>query len=423
MENLELFCRSVVIGVKFLKRSYDGQEKQVSPAVRMGGFSEFHAGVVVVAHIAYRESLFFGVVICNVNIPGVVNVCDGIYKFWSEDDTLDDYLDNFARIGDLNSSPSNPDDDADFSVRVPISTLTSNGWGTWPNASNSFVTGCSIKSLWINSLVPVSSTSIINDRTKSCRIICQTHNYNIGTNASPTLLPTYIADYDRDTTWFDLSCTYTDTDNNQPLSSQLTINDGSSTTYTVRSLDHSYMDGSIFDYSAIYGYEHVDSLQYKWDFDDGAGIVSTGWRWAVLEEVGLELNAGWNLVSLSCNNSENASIFGGVVYGYDNLSSNYYPLDTLDPGKGYWIFSAISDTVWINKDLYSYSDTLFPGWNLIGAKNNPITSCAIRTEPPGLNAAFPYGWNGIDYYDADSLFPGYGYWFLSRGHGRIIVGP
>jgi len=371
---------------------------------------------------SYRDSLFFGVVIGNVNVFGIINIYDGIYKFWTEDGD-DDSLNNFRRLGDVTCSPSNPDDDSEFSVRVPISVLTSNGWGIWPNSSRAIGTGCSTMSFWIESIITLAYNPVVTDVTKSSGMICQTHTYNIGTNTIPTLSPTHSADYERDTTWFDLSCTYTDSNDNLPTLRQLTIDDGSSTTYTVGNLDHSYTDGSLFEYSAIYGCEHLDSLRYKWDFDDGAGIVSTGWIYAVLAEVAIELSSGWNLISLLCINPQSASIFGSSAYSYDNSIGSYYMQDSLNPGIGYWILSTSADTVLLNKDLYSYSDTLFPGWNLIGAKNSPIPANIICTEPPGLSSSLPYGWNGVDYYDADSLFPGHGYWFLSSGHGRIIVGP
>jgi len=138
-------------------------------------------------------------------------------------------------------------------------------------------------------------------------------------------------------------------------------------------------------------------------------------------DVRIYLNRGWNLLSVPTSEPQPWTVFGNVPYGYDPSTSDYFTADSLHPGKGYFILSMDDDTVELSRGLDNYSDTLFPGWNLIGAVDHAISRHNITTTPSGLGIAPIFGWNGMDYFDTDSLKPGYGYWFLSSGHGRFNV--
>ncbi len=286
----------------------------------------------------YRDSLFFAVLVCNVNLL-VVSASDGLYKFWAEDGD-DDPLNNYERIGSVTFTPSDPGDDTDFSVKFPISMLTSNGWGSWPNSSRTVGTGCATLTAWLSGTDP---QFVINDVTKSSGVVFNTHNYTIGTNAAPTLAPSHLVTTNRDTSWIDLSCTYTDANGNLPTQRQLTIDRGTPSTTTIGSLDHGYADGSVFTHSATYRCDFIDSLKYKWDFNDGAGVVSTGWRYAVVpSEIGLQLTgASWTVGSdlgsldtvqmseanvITITNTGNCSFNLGLQV--DSLP-NYWQLDTV----------------------------------------------------------------------------------------------
>ncbi|HHS49685.1 MAG TPA: hypothetical protein ENN07_01030 [candidate division Zixibacteria bacterium] len=218
-----------------------------------------------------RDSLFFAVVIGHMNPAGlgIINVWDGLYKFWADGD---EPLESYERISDLNFSP-NPDGSTDISVRVPISTLTANGWGSWPTESRAIGTGAATITAWLSGFDP---EFVITDVTKATGLICQSHQYTIGTNTAPTLTANHSIDYNRDTTWVDLSCEYTDADGNLPTVRTLTI-EGESP-ITVGTPDHDYAGGSLFEHMLTYRCDFFDTLKYKWDFDDGAGPVSTGWQ-------------------------------------------------------------------------------------------------------------------------------------------------
>jgi len=137
----------------------------------------------------------------------------------------------------------------------------------------------------------------------------------------------------------------------------------------------------------------------------------------------VEINRGWNLFSIPSITSEPTSTFGTSVFGYDATIPDYYTPDSLLNGDGYWALGLSSDSIEVPGNLPSFSDTLYRGWNLIGAIRYPIPISRIATEPAGLGMSPPYGWDGMDYFLADSLYPGKGYWFLSSGNGRITVGP
>ncbi len=294
----------------------------------------------------YRDSLFFCAILTDIDVLGIIDVDDGIYKFWSEDETPINYFDNYEQIAELDCSPTNPDDDDDFTIRVPITLLTSNGWGAWPNESHAFGTGCATVGLWIiNALPPYSVDNfeyVITDITKTSGVICQTNEYTIGTNSAPTLDASSIVDYNRDTTWIDLSCEYTDSDDNLPTSRQITIDDGTPATYTIGTPDHSYDDGSNFTHSEVFRCEYIDSLKYKWDFNDGAGVVSTGWKYAVVPtEIGIQVTGGAWTVGGDLGSMDTIEMTAGDVITVVNTGN--CPLDfglQADSLPNYWQLSS-----------------------------------------------------------------------------------
>ncbi len=141
------------------------------------------------------------------------------------------------------------------------------------------------------------------------------------------------------------------------------------------------------------------------------------------EDVEIDFSRGWNLVSVPTVEPQHSSIFSTSAFGYDPSMLEYFTADSLHPGKGYFVLSMDTDTVELPRTLHSYSDTLHRGWNLIGAVNIPLPASSIETDPPGLIIPPLFGWDGADYFIADTLYPGRGYWLLSSENGRIEVGP
>jgi len=163
----------------------------------------------------------------------------------------------------------------------------------------------------------------------------------------------------------------------------------------------------------------TESYVFALDGYDGLFIFDN----SGIDTFDMQLYRGWNLVSIPSTSPENASSFGTSVFGYDNTAADYFAPDSMFGKKGYWALGMATDTVAVGNDMAFYEDTLYRGWNLIGSVCHPISYSHISTEPPGLGMSQPYGWNGMDYFAADTLYPGNGYWFLSSGNGRITVGP
>ena len=138
----------------------------------------------------------------------------------------------------------------------------------------------------------------------------------------------------------------------------------------------------------------------------------------------LSLSPGWNLVSYPDSFGGATSFFGASdAYAWNNPAADYAIVTDMEAGIGYWVLNTSPYTVMLAKHLPDFTDSVFIGWNLIGAADHAVSTSDIVIIPPGLGLSPPYGWNGTDYFYADSLYPGHGYWFLSSGNGRIIVGP
>ncbi len=241
----------------------------------------------------FRDSLFYAVVIADMNLL-VVNIQDGLYKFWKPGPDDDDPLDNYTRLGAVTFS-SGPNGSSSFTVRVPISLLTNDDWGVWPNQSRAIGTGCATVTAWLSGLTDFQYQ--IMDVTRAAGMYCYTNNYTIGTNTAPTLAPAVSSSFNRDSVWVDFSCNYTDANNNLPTVKQLEVNNGSVTTYYPGSSDHRYVDGSNFTQSVLYRCAWVDTIQYRWTFNDGAGAVNTGWlKHAMPDEIDLILSrSSWTV--------------------------------------------------------------------------------------------------------------------------------
>jgi len=254
----------------------------------------------------FRDSLFYAVVIADANLL-IINIQDGLYKFWKPGPDDDDPLDNYTRLGPVTFS-SGPDGSSEFSIRVPISLLTADDWGSWPNEANAIGTGCATVSAWLEGLDSVAYQ--ITDVTQAAGLYCFTENYSIGTNSAPSLVPAISSLFNRDTVWTSFSCEYTDANNNLPTSVQLEVNNGSTTAYYPGTPDHRYDDGSTFAYNAQYRCAWVDTIEYRWTFNDGAGAVNTGWlKHAMPDEIDLILSGTtWDISGDSLTPLETVSM-------------------------------------------------------------------------------------------------------------------
>jgi hypothetical protein len=135
---------------------------------------------------------------------------------------------------------------------------------------------------------------------------------------------------------------------------------------------------------------------------------------------------GWNLLSLPAkvtNGNKSylfpSSVTSAFVY---NPQSGYTAEDTLENGKGFWLKFAEADSIQVDGSA-SFKDSIGvqTGWNLLGSIAVPIAASDIRTVPEGIISSQFYGYvPGGGYQQADTLYPGFGYWIKVNQDGAII---
>ena len=310
----------------------------------------------------FRDSLFYAVVIADANLL-VINIQDGLYKFWKPGPDDDDPLDNYERLSDLTFS-SGPDGSSGFSVRVPIDSLTSDDWGSWPNATEGIGTGCATVSAWL------AGTEVeyqITDVTQASGMYCYTQDYTIGTNTAPNLLAALSYELSRDSLWVDFNCEYSDADNNLPTVRRLEVDTGAVATYPVGTPDHIYSDGAEFEHELLYRCYWTDTLLYRWVFNDGSGDVTTPWtQWAFPDEISLVLSTtSWDLRgpdSLTANETVTMSDADGILITNIGNVPVDFGIAVSDPPPG-WVLDDHQNwdttTVWAHFD----DNTTVPAFN------------------------------------------------------------
>ncbi len=134
-------------------------------------------------------------------------------------------------------------------------------------------------------------------------------------------------------------------------------------------------------------------------------------------------SAGWNIVSLPVltPDASATTLFGGALtpaYGYTNA---YFPEDTLENGRGYWVkfnpdepivyggFTVLRDTVDVEE-----------GWNLVGSVSVPIVASTVASIPASSIETPFYEYDG-GYTVATNLQPGLGYWVKSSQTAKIVL--
>ena len=124
---------------------------------------------------------------------------------------------------------------------------------------------------------------------------------------------------------------------------------------------------------------------------------------------------GWNLISLPVV-TENVYSFPSL-FAYDG---GYVKVDSMSLGKGYWAKpSRCAD--FIGSELLVDTINVTAKWNIIGTLAVPLAASNVQSIPDGNIISSVYGYNGISYFEADTLYPGKGYWVKVREEGKIIL--
>ncbi|MDN7025303.1 hypothetical protein FGU65_10430 [Methanoculleus sp. FWC-SCC1] len=158
------------------------------------------------------------------------------------------------------------------------------------------------------------------------------------------------------------------------------------------------------------------------DDDFGAVVDPTSVSGSVTvdsaQQMDLPLKTGWNLVSIPFSNAEYTVPSGSIlaIYGYDPATKAYESaqIQSLVPGKAYWIASAYDCTVIVTGTPVSpVTVELAQGWNLIGSTAVPIAFSDIAIDPAGswaMQSVYGYSTATQGYVMTTELQSGGGYW-------------
>jgi len=145
---------------------------------------------------------------------------------------------------------------------------------------------------------------------------------------------------------------------------------------------------------------------------------------------------GWNLVSIPyrTGNEPLGDILTGAsaIYKFDAPGYVSAVDDTNEIGRGYWVlYTYDKEEEIFGEEVDSFQTHVGPDWSIMGSvSDNVIWNSGYLSNPACLLAG-PWGWNGVTYFDSDSIESGLGYWILlsdsctisipsdSRGHGRL----
>lgn len=138
------------------------------------------------------------------------------------------------------------------------------------------------------------------------------------------------------------------------------------------------------------------------------------------------LSESWNMVSVpvAVEDYSVAVVFPGAVGQPFLFDSSYRSVDTLEPGRGYWVkFAAETSVELRGRTIERDTIEVQAGWNLIGSISRPISVSAIRTIPPGIVASRYFVLSDNRYAESAVVEPGRAYWVKATEAGIMIRGP
>jgi hypothetical protein len=137
-----------------------------------------------------------------------------------------------------------------------------------------------------------------------------------------------------------------------------------------------------------------------------------------LQNFVFSLKPGWQLISLPgiASSMQVSELFPNAIGGiaFDWRGEVYYPVEHLEPGRGYWI--AQNEAQEVTQLIFGssiYERTFFErGWFLIGGVDRPSSFDAPKVDPSGsiYPPAFFYDQSMQQYRGVTTLNPSVGYW-------------
>jgi len=132
-----------------------------------------------------------------------------------------------------------------------------------------------------------------------------------------------------------------------------------------------------------------------------------------------QLFSGWNLLSVPFSDTfALADLFPFYIYpawAWDNESKTYNIIYSVTSGDAFYLFSPLDTVIAINgtREATSITDTLYRGWNLIGAPSTAVNCSTITDLPDVASDIFGFDAATQNYNIADFIRPGCGYWLFT----------
>ena len=152
------------------------------------------------------------------------------------------------------------------------------------------------------------------------------------------------------------------------------------------------------------------------------------------DEMAIELESGWNMVSVPMamfpSNSAPSSVFSGsvAVYTWNPGTKSYDVPTTVVPEVGYWVAVTEGKTITVTgTPVTEWTDGLSTGWNMCGSVHGATVAVGdLQDEPSGavLKGAV-YWWDptGKSYSTASQIDQGKGYWIATTQACDLTVAP
>ncbi|HMD13134.1 MAG TPA: T9SS type A sorting domain-containing protein, partial [Bacteroidota bacterium] len=132
------------------------------------------------------------------------------------------------------------------------------------------------------------------------------------------------------------------------------------------------------------------------------------------------INAGWNIISdpVVTFNHWYKSLFPSAISKAFQYSTSYQIVDSLVPGKGYWIkfLSSMNETI-TGDSMPTVTMTVDSGWNMIGSVDHIVSA-----PSGGMVISKTFAYKG-SYQIVSTLNPGQGYWIKTNKSGLLTLGP
>ncbi|RKZ32194.1 hypothetical protein DRQ33_06340 [bacterium] len=163
-------------------------------------------------------------------------------------------------------------------------------------------------------------------------------------------------------------------------------------------------------------------LNYR-GFCDTTTVVVAG----IGPQVTIPVCTGWNLISFPVKPTYSAVelVIGRIsppIYEFDGTSYTFTVPETIQSGKGYFIFSETDTFLQYTGNIVPYVEIpIQPGWNAIGGPTYSVSWNWVKDEYDNIFLGNMFNVSGGKYRIRDVLVPGRGYWVFSKQETTITI--